>query len=41
MAGCGIVLVLIGAFTGIIAIVAGVRLLVAAGVGIGADRRRA
>lgn len=41
MAGCGIVLIVIGVFTSVIAIVAGLLLLLAAGVGIGAERRRA
>jgi hypothetical protein len=39
MAGCGIVLILIGVFTSLIAVIAGLLLLLGAGVGIGAERR--
>jgi hypothetical protein len=39
-AACGIVLVLIGIFTNVIAVVAGLLLLLAAGVGIGIERRQ-
>ena len=39
-AACGVVLIVIGVFTNVIAIVAGLLLLLAAGVGIGIERRR-